>query len=74
MSKTTLDFKGMKCPMPVLKIASVIKQANTGDEFEITADDPAFEPDIKAWCHRTGHKVGAIQKKGTDIIAVVTKV
>ncbi len=73
MSKTALNFRGMKCPMPVLKIASAIKQANAGDEFEITADDPAFELDIKAWCHQTGHKVGDIAKKGTDIIAVVTK-
>jgi TusA-related sulfurtransferase len=73
MAKTQLDFKGMSCPMPIIKTSMALKKASPGDVFELTCDDPAFEPDIKAWCNETGNALTNITKSGKDIIATITK-
>jgi TusA-related sulfurtransferase len=73
MGKSTLNYKGMACPMPIIKTSMAVKKAASGDIFEIVCDDPAFEPDIKAWCHETGNVLDSIAKSGKDIIATVTK-
>ena len=68
-----LDFKGMACPMPIMKTAMAFKKANSGDTFEIVSDDPGFEPDITAWCSETGNKLDGITKDGDLIVATITK-
>ncbi len=70
---TKLDFKGLACPMPIMKTAMAFKKATSGDEFEIVSDDPGFEPDIRAWCSETGNPLGGITKDGNLIIAKITK-
>lgn len=73
MGKTALNFKGMICPIPVIKTSMAVKKGASGDIFEITCDDPAFEPDIKAWCQETGNMLNGVAKSGNDIIATVSK-
>ncbi|UCG77362.1 MAG: sulfurtransferase TusA family protein [Nitrospirota bacterium] len=73
MAKTELDFRGMSCPMPIMKTAMAFKKATSGDVFTIMCDDPGFEPDIKAWASETGNVLDSIEKKDKDIIATVTK-
>jgi len=70
---TKLDFKGMACPMPIMKTAMAFKKAASGDVFEVMCDDPGFEPDIKAWCNETGNTLGGIAKDGKVTIATITK-
>ena len=70
---TELDFKGMACPMPIMKTAMAFKKAASGDEFEIVSDDPGFEPDITAWCSETGNPLNGITKDGNLTIAKITK-
>lgn len=73
MGKTDLNFKGMSCPMPIIKLSMATRKGATGDVFEVVCDDPAFEPDIKAWCDETGNVLTNISKSGKDIIATITK-
>jgi TusA-related sulfurtransferase len=73
MATTKLDFKGMSCPMPIMKTAIAIKKAASGDVFEVVSNDAGFEPDIKAWCKETGNILNSINKSGPDITAVITK-
>ncbi|MEJ2182722.1 MAG: sulfurtransferase TusA family protein [Nitrospirota bacterium] len=68
-----LDFRGMACPMPIMKTAMAFKKAGSGEVFEIVCDDPGFEPDIKAWVEETGNKLDNITKEGKDITATVVK-
>ena len=68
-----LDFKGLSCPMPIMKTAMAFKKATSGDTFEIVSDDPGFEPDIKAWAEETGNPLQGITKEGNDIIATINK-
>ena len=73
MGKASLNFKGMSCPMPIIKISMAMKKSESGDVFEVVSDDPAFEPDIKAWCDETGNVLNGLTKSGKDIIATITK-
>lgn len=73
MPKTILDFKGLSCPMPIMKLAAALKKAASGDVFEVISDDAGFEPDITAWCKETGNPLNSITKSGKDITATITK-
>ncbi len=73
MAKTTLDLKGMSCPMPIMKIAVAVKKGASGDTFEATSDDAGFEPDIIAWAKETGNTMSGITKSGKDITVTITK-
>jgi tRNA 2-thiouridine synthesizing protein A len=55
MATVELDARGMKCPLPVLKMNSIVfgKKVNPGDILAVIADCPSFEHDLRDWCGRT---------------------
>jgi tRNA 2-thiouridine synthesizing protein A len=52
---TTLDLKGLSCPMPIAKTALAIREIQAGELIESLATDPGSVPDFKAWCTSTGN-------------------
>lgn len=50
-----LDCKGLNCPMPIVKISKAMKKLGPGDRLEVTASDPAFLADVRAWAKKTGN-------------------
>ena len=47
IKKTRLiDLMGLRCPLPVLKIAKKIKEIKKGDVIKVKVDDPKAENDI----------------------------
>ncbi len=47
IKKTKLiNLIGLRCPLPVLKIAKKIKEIKTGDIIKVKVDDPKAEKDI----------------------------
>ncbi len=57
---TVLDARGRRCPLPILDLARHIGEVGVGATITVEADDPAAEPDIRAWCRMRGHDyVGA---------------
>lgn len=73
MAKTDLNFRGMNCPMPIMKIAVAFKKASAGDVFEAVCDDPGFEADVRAWCKETGNTLKDLKKEGRDTTVVLEK-
>jgi TusA-related sulfurtransferase len=53
----TLDAKGLKCPMPVVKTSKEIKSIAVGDVLEVLATDPGSMADIAAWSKSTGNEL-----------------
>lgn len=72
--KLSLDFKGLLCPMPVVKIAQAIKQVQVGDLVEAVATDPGVMADIPAWSRTTGHELVSLEKHDKVIKFVVKRV
>ena len=54
MARLFLDTSGMKCPLPILKLATMMPRVKTGDVLEIVGDCETFDIDIKKWCTQMG--------------------
>ena len=52
MASEVLDTRGLRCPMPVLKIAVKAVDMNSGDLLEVWGDCPNLERDMRTWCER----------------------
>ena len=58
----TLDARGLKCPMPVVKTSKEIKGISVGGVLEVLATDPGSMADITAWARSTGNELLAAEK------------
>lgn len=54
---TTLDLRGLSCPMPIAKTAQAIRALQAGELIESLATDPGAVPDFAAWCTSTGNEL-----------------
>lgn len=68
-----VDACGLQCPGPVLKLKQSIDQLAVGDAVRITASDPGFYKDVKAWANVTGNELVDLTQDGAEITAVVRK-
>ena len=55
MAETTLDVKGMSCPLPVLKANKALRGMEPGERLRVLATDRAAVADFQAFCRETGH-------------------
>ena len=55
MPTTSLDLKGLQCPLPVLRANKALRQLASGDELRIEATDDAAPKDFASFCQTTGH-------------------
>jgi TusA-related sulfurtransferase len=58
MSPTsTLDAKGLSCPLPVVKARLAIDKLGSGDVLEVIATDPGSVADFANWTKMSGHEL-----------------
>jgi tRNA 2-thiouridine synthesizing protein A len=53
----TLDYKGLACPMPVVKISQQIGTVGVGEVIEVHTTDPGSLSDFPAWAKTTGQAI-----------------
>lgn len=69
-SVVELDCRGMRCPKPVMTLSTQARK--TPDTvIRISADDPAFPPDVEAWCRHTGAQLISMTAEGSLHTALV---
>ena len=51
-----LDCRGLRCPLPIIRLANSIGDVPVGGTVAVVADDPAARPDTQAWCRMRGHE------------------
>jgi len=54
---TSVDARGLSCPMPIVKTAQAIKPLATGALLEVLATDPGSVKDFAAWSRTTGNEL-----------------
>ena len=54
---TTLDCKGLSCPLPIVKTALAVKKLQPGELLEVLATDPGSVADFTAWSRATGNQL-----------------
>ena len=61
---TSLDLKGLSCPIPIAKTAIAMKRLEPGELIEVFATDPGSVPDFKAWSKTTGNPLVESTEEG----------
>jgi tRNA 2-thiouridine synthesizing protein A len=59
MPDTTLDTRGLKCPLPVLRARKAMQRVPPGEVLRVLATDPGTVRDFEAFCAATGHELVA---------------
>ena len=53
----TLDTKGLKCPLPVLRARKAMQSVPPGGLIRIEATDPGAVKDFAHFCDAAGHEL-----------------
>lgn len=68
-----LDACGLSCPGPLMRVKSSVDELNPGDTLNVSASDPGFYEDIKAWCRTTNTELLSLNKEKGIIKASLRK-
>ncbi len=50
-----IDARGLRCPLPVLRMEAVLRRLAPGERVRIIADDPIAAVDIPFFAYEGGH-------------------
>jgi len=53
-TELTVDATGLRCPLPIIRLAAAARTAPAGTVITLISTDPAAEPDVAAWCRMRG--------------------
>ena len=65
------DFRGKRCPEPIILLAKEARQLAGVEEFEVLADDDSFPMDIKSWCRSSGATLLSIDEQSGAYRALI---
>ncbi len=68
-----IDACGLQCPGPILRVKNEIEKARPGEAIRISATDPGFAADVRAWCRSTGHELVEFSSAGKKYRATILK-
>ena len=66
METRTLDVRGKKCPVPIVKAKKEIDTLEPGALLEVWATDPGSVADFQGWAK--GSKFAILKEQRTDTI------
>jgi len=69
----TVDAKGQSCPGPLVALARALKDARTGDLFELLATDPGSRSDVPSWAEISGNELLEAQVLDDDSFRYVIR-
>jgi tRNA 2-thiouridine synthesizing protein A len=70
---TTLDLKGLSCPLPIVKTARTLRDLSTGAVIEVLATDPGSKEDFIAWSVSTRNDLLEATREGGVFRFVIRK-
>ena len=73
MPAETLDARGLKCPIPVLRARKAIRGIGRGEELEVLATDPGAVKDFQAFSDATGHELIEWSEDGDEFRFLIRK-
>ena len=69
MTQLEVDARGLRCPLPVIRLAEAAKDAAAGDLIIVLATDPGARHDIPAWCRMRNHELLEMTEVAADPVA-----
>lgn len=52
----TIDARGLRCPLPVLRMEAALRRLPPGGQVRLIADDPVAAVDIPHFAREAGHR------------------
>lgn len=50
----TVDTRGLRCPLPVLRLLKLMREHQNAHNFQVLATDPTAEEEIRSLCDANG--------------------
>ena len=57
MNEIEVDARGLRCPLPVIRLAATARDAPAGTRITVLTSDPAARHDVPAWCRMRDHEL-----------------
>jgi tRNA 2-thiouridine synthesizing protein A len=73
MSETTLNLRGLKCPLPALRARKALTRLAPGDLLILECTDPLAEIDIPHLAGETGDTLESTSREGDVIVFRIRK-
>jgi TusA-related sulfurtransferase len=73
MERETIDCRGSRYTMPLVKLARAMKTAEPGTEVEVVCDYTSFKKELELWCGNTNNQIKEISTDQGVTRAVVVK-
>jgi tRNA 2-thiouridine synthesizing protein A len=61
---TSLDLRGLKCPLPALMARRALMRAEPGTSIDVLCDDPMAPIDVPHMCTQEGFEVISVTRDG----------
>jgi len=63
-SAVEVDATGVRCPIPVSRLAETIATVEIGTLVALRATDPSSRVDVPVWCRLQRHRLQAVEEQG----------
>ena len=73
MSDTTLNLRGLKCPLPALRARKALRGLARGDRLVLECTDPLAEIDIPNLLRETGDTLEATERASDVVVFRIRK-
>lgn len=68
-----LDARGMRCPMPLLKLKQSLHQLNVAEVLTVMTTDPVSQRDFVAFLRQTPHQLISVKQQNEEFIFEIKK-
>lgn len=69
-----LDARGLRCPMPLLKLKQALHAMPSNEVLTVLTSDPVSQRDFVAFLKQTSHQLLVLEQKGDDFYFEIKKV
>jgi tRNA 2-thiouridine synthesizing protein A len=73
MTDTSINLRGLKCPLPALRTRKALSKLQAGDLLTIECTDPLVDIDIPNLIRETGDSIEATSRESDAIIFRIRK-
>jgi tRNA 2-thiouridine synthesizing protein A len=73
MAETTIDLRGLKCPLPALRARKALSRLPAGDLLVVECTDPLAEIDIPNLVRETGDAIEGTSLEGDVLVFRIRK-
>lgn len=73
MADTTIDLRGLKCPLPALRARKALSRLPAGDVLVVECTDPLAEIDIPNLVRETGDTLEGRAQDGDVLVFRIRK-